>query len=1375
MYKHIGKVSKAVCMMLLIQFILSALQVMTLEASADTGQEAISINFQNDTATTPSGFIADYGNVYGSRNGLAYGWNQDQTNNTVVRQTYQGEVVDSFIQASNQDIWEIALENGSYDVSVTVGDAVYSSTNTFYIEGVSVSENVYIQPGAHSAFDKNVTVNDGKLTLTFGSSGDFTALNAIQITRVAMFSPVPNNPQIALPPEARKISGNRVLMSGESQNVHNTPEYIRIPGLQQEISRYMATELQTIDSVINQYEHLAIACNNCDVPAIQAKVNASFNNPVVIKAGQLNLDTSMTIGTLDKPVVLILDGMNTNQPLSVTVIGSLILKNGLNANSKLNLKVSQPSNASLLNMGNLWVKSNLHLNQDSSVEAANQFMAGSLIYNNGTLQVKADHMLIENNLNINTKVDMNIAQEMLVGELISNNQTANIHVQIGDLFIRDNMSVNNHLSIKTGGVFAMGGNLTANQKPIIETGSGGQGQTLLKYKLNGLQAEYFSGSNFTGDKVTRVDENVKLESKPNLPILGFTDQDFSVRWTGQIKPLYTEEYTFEVHWKGSVKLWVDGDLIIDGLQAHNDKQTGSFVAEAGRRYDIRLDYSNNDGNAKATLRWESQSQNPEFVPQAQLYPYGTPVVTAIPTETDITFQWPPIFNASGYEVETDGTIQSIGAIAQYVYPNLEAGTSHTFRVRANNGDITGEWTELLIKWTLPDVPGPIETTSTSTAITLVWPAVIGATGYDIETNNTIIDNGNSTTFVDSSLNSNTQRAYKVRAKNSSGAGKWSPIIAKATLPGATGSLATLATDSTITVSWDAVSGAESYDLEVDGVVVSGITGTRYIHINLQPNSTHTYRLKSKNGVGTSNWSALATAVTLPSIPEHLRATVADTQISIEWDEVVGASNYDIEIDGVIVAHDLSTTYVHNGLAVNSEHTYRVRANNGAAIGQWSGLLKRSTLSGLPTNLRALAAGNEITVTWDMAVGAVGYDVEVDGQIVNNGMSLTYVHSGLSPYSEHTYRVRARNGGGNGPWTDAITVVTTLGEPQNITLDSTVRSITITWDEVIGADDYELIVDGEVVNVGKETSYLHDGLTPYSWHVYRIRAKNADVSGEWSDTFTKATMLGTPVIIRMVATSSQIIVNWGSVVGADGYEIEVDGSLVDNGVKTSFTHSNLSSNSLHTYRVRAKNPSIYSDWSNWSSLVTQSTASDVPRFISAKATTSSITVTWSSASGEDSYDLEVDGKVISGLTNTTYTQDALEPNKMHVYRVRSQNQYGRSEWSEKLEKRTTPEMIVNVGKDNIFNFVIVAPKKDGVTERKITVTYNPEELEVLDSSAITPEVELGVGPIHGTNMIVSEFASGRIVYTILNVDKTVVNGIKLLAKSNEDSKITYTVE
>ncbi|MNF10789.1 hypothetical protein D3C80_2118400 [compost metagenome] len=74
-----------------------------------------------------------------------------------------------------------------------------------------------------------------------------------------------------------------------------------------------------------------------------------------------------------------------------------------------------------------------------------------------------------------------------------------------------------------------------------------------------------------------------------------------------------------------------------------------------------------------------------------------------------------------------------------------------------------------------------------------------------------------------------------------------------------------------------------------------------------------------------------------------------------------------------------------------------------------------------------------------------------------------------------------------------------------------------------------------------------------------------------------------------------------------------------------------------------------------------------------------------------------------------------------------------------------------------------------------MTYNPSEVEVLDLSGMTPGIELETGLIQGTHMVVRKFSDGEIIIDVVYADKTVVNTIEFLAKTNDYSRITYLVE
>lgn len=101
---------------------------------------------------------------------------------------------------------------------------------------------------------------------------------------------------------------------------------------------------------------------------------------------------------------------------------------------------------------------------------------------------------------------------------------------------------------------------------------------------------------------------------------------FSVRWTGEIEPRHSEEYTLATLSNDGVRLWIDGKLIVDNWTGHSAAEdTGKIRLEAGKRYPIKLEYYQSGGNSVMKLYWSSPSQKRELVPQSALYlPKGGP-------------------------------------------------------------------------------------------------------------------------------------------------------------------------------------------------------------------------------------------------------------------------------------------------------------------------------------------------------------------------------------------------------------------------------------------------------------------------------------------------------------------------------------------------------------------------------------------------------------------------------------------------------------------------------------------------------------------------------------------------------------------------------
>jgi glucose/arabinose dehydrogenase len=137
----------------------------------------------------------------------------------------------------------------------------------------------------------------------------------------------------------------------------------------------------------------------------------------------------------------------------------------------------------------------------------------------------------------------------------------------------------------------------------------------------GLSATYYDNINFTNPVLTRTDAKVDFDWGQGSPAANIGNNTFSVVWTGQVEARYSETYTFFTNTDDGVKLFVNGQQVINRFidQAPTTVNGTPIALQAGQKYDIRMEYFENGGGAVAQLGWQSASQAREIIPQSQLY------------------------------------------------------------------------------------------------------------------------------------------------------------------------------------------------------------------------------------------------------------------------------------------------------------------------------------------------------------------------------------------------------------------------------------------------------------------------------------------------------------------------------------------------------------------------------------------------------------------------------------------------------------------------------------------------------------------------------------------------------------------------------------
>jgi beta-glucosidase len=122
----------------------------------------------------------------------------------------------------------------------------------------------------------------------------------------------------------------------------------------------------------------------------------------------------------------------------------------------------------------------------------------------------------------------------------------------------------------------------------------------------GLKAEYFANKTLTGAPVlTRVDPEVSFDWGMMNPAPGIPADDFSARWTGKLVVTMSGKYRFGAIVDDGVRVYLDGKLIAEDWTDHAPATvTGEVTLEAGKSYDVKMEYYESKIGAVARLAWQ---------------------------------------------------------------------------------------------------------------------------------------------------------------------------------------------------------------------------------------------------------------------------------------------------------------------------------------------------------------------------------------------------------------------------------------------------------------------------------------------------------------------------------------------------------------------------------------------------------------------------------------------------------------------------------------------------------------------------------------------------------------------------------------------------
>lgn len=775
------------------------------------------------------------------------------------------------------------------------------------------------------------------------------------------------------------------------------------------------------------------------------------------------------------------------------------------------------------------------------------------------------------------------------------------------------------------------------------------------------------------------------------------------------------------------------------------------------------------------------------------------------TKTSVSLTWDELNNVTGYEVEFDGKISNASLSNQFTMNGLEPGSYYSYRVRARNEGGKSEWSELKTiqtKMGIPSVPTNLVLIPYENKIETKWDPSTSATSYIVELNGTEVGTTVETSYEIANLTSSSIYEIRVKATNNFEQSDWSiksTVLTLSEVSGSTKINSTSSEETSVNLEWQAIPEAIGYTVKLDDTLIfDNLTTTSVKLENLI--SGHSYSVKigtiyADNKVIYNNPTLVTT---LPSSVKELSSQAKRIGTFVNWKDVEGASGYEIEINGEI--NDIGNTnqFFYEQSKLDETNTFRIRAYNQGGYSEWSSNLEIKPFNQViatVSDIRVDANSTSALVSWENILNTdgknvFGYEYKLNGQEPKFTNKPLVTIENLVENTSYTIEVRTIYDEGRtivSDWSDAINFSTEPKQPQtlvNIAFSASNDAIYLAWNKVDGVTGYELMIDNSIVPVGMETRYIDGGLAPLSEHTYQIRVICNGIKGVWSQAKTVFTQEGVPgVPLNIVGTSTNSSVNfkWDPIDGASSYLVKIGDSEVPISVDIpEITINDLAEATLISMSVCAVKNDIESPYSG---VISCSTGIEKPTDVTYSVENGAVVLKWNAVNLATQYEIEVDGFIVGTTKELTYVLDKIDPGMAANVRIRAKNDSkAKSDWTESLRVQSAPlELAVQTDENEIFDISLKGSAVTDFTNYTFTIEYDKESLELMDCYSLSEGMELSVGNIKGTDLIVLSIEPGKIVFklkTTIQYGKEwsgLINALKFKALKGGQTQIKYSVQ